>query len=136
MGNIEAIYLVGYSFEYFIQFATDCKDVVKFSIINMSRKPNWSKIKLHNLPALVKITATQWGSLQASFENLQKFETILYGLVCKRDIISDTAAQKVEQWKVKGISKHRDLQNLLVDFLVIKYQLDVYSISIVVPDFH
>jgi hypothetical protein len=100
-GRVVADYPDGYPFEYLLNFASSCKDVVSFFSYHHQIKAKLVKEqKNQKLPALIQPAATRWGSLKDCFLSLQKSESILHSIVTARDFISGTAKMKASAQKV------------------------------------
>jgi Protein of unknown function (DUF 659) len=63
--HLEPTYPDGFPFEPLVQFAVDCKDIIKFFHNHHVVKAKLSGLqKLQKLPALAKPAPTRWGSIQ------------------------------------------------------------------------
>ena len=90
-----ADYPDGYPFEYLLEFAISCKEVVSFFSYHHQMKAKLtSKQKLAGKISLVQPAVTRWGTLKACFESLLQSKSILQSIVTARDFIEGNSKQK------------------------------------------
>ena len=90
-----ATYPVGYPFENMLQFAEDCKEVVKFFHNHHAIKAKLNQLQQQsNIKALVSPALTCWGSLEGCFQSILVNETHLHMIVSAQDFASSNAKQK------------------------------------------
>jgi hypothetical protein len=105
-GSDETKFPNGYPFAYLLDFANDCKDVVKFfqnhHVPNSELKKALSEKKLR---ALVLPAATRWGSLLSCFQSLKDADECLHQIVSQRqfDTKSGSGRQNLQRSRIKGI---------------------------------
>lgn len=101
-GQKEYPYL--YPFEYLLEFASQCKEVVIFFHNHHVVKAKLTKaLGAANLTALIAPAATRWGTMQGCFKSLLQADTILNAMVTERTFISGTTKQREQRAIIKGI---------------------------------
>ncbi len=144
--STEATYPVGYPFEDLLQFAIDCKDIVKF--FHNHHVPKAQLEKAQGEKGLIRLAAqvpTRWGTIQKCFSSILRSEGVLQAMVSARDFVQGSTKQKEERMRIKEIitadtfvpTLKKCLEILIpLDRLIVKYQSDSIPVSEVLPDFH
>jgi hypothetical protein len=134
--DLEPTYPDGFPFESLVQFAVDCKDIVKFFHSHHVVKAKLSGLqKMEKLPALAKQSPTRWGSIQQCLESVLKSEHILHSIANQRDFVStvNTIVHKAERERIEDIVENSKFRDLLIkslailkpiDALIVKYHSD------------
>lgn len=138
-GRLAADYPENYPFEYLLNFANQCKDIVSFFSYHHQHKARLVKEQVaQKLPALVQPATTRWGSLQSCFVSLLKSESILHSMVTARDFLSGSTRLKASAQKVyEIITQDTFLQNLQksiailepINQAIVRFQSDTVPVS-------
>ena len=129
-----------YPFEHLLNFAEQCKDVVKYFKNHHAVKAQLDREQdLFKLPKLCMPAATRWGSILACFTSLLKSENVLLNIVQGRNwLLTGTADQRAKRSKVHDvIADVAFLQNLKksiailkpIDELIVYFQSDRVPLS-------
>jgi regulator of replication initiation timing len=139
MGRAVADYPEGYPFAPLLDFAADCKKVVKYFHNHHAPKAMLKKaFQASSLKSLVMVAPTRWGSLISMFRSLLDGEEVLYQVVSGRDFIVGTNAQKAERQGIVDIVTKPDFVSLLqkaieildpIDAAIVYYQSDQVPVS-------
>lgn len=139
LGRAVADYPDGYPFAPLLDFAADCKKVVKYFHNHHGPKAMLKKaFHASSLKALVMVAPTRWGSLISMFRSLLDGEEVLYQVVTGRDFVLGTNAQKAERQAIVNIVTMPDFVSLLqksieilapIDAAIVYYQSDQVPVS-------
>jgi len=153
----------GYPFEHLLEFANNCKDVVKFfcnhhlmkvGLENLQKKagvkslvkpaPTRFVILLFGVPLYLNICSLRWGTVLGCFQSIMDSERLLHQIVTERDFVSGSSKQKEERQSIKTFIVADSFVELLrksiailtpIDKLIVKYQSDSVPVSEVLVDF-
>jgi Protein of unknown function (DUF 659) len=104
-GSNVAKYPEGYPFEDILQFAEDCKEVLKFFHNHHAIKAKLNHLQQQsNLKALVSPAPTCWGFLEGCFQSILENEPHLYMIVSAQDFASSNAKQKEKHRATRMLS--------------------------------
>ena len=139
LGRAVADYPDGYPFAPLLDFAADCKKIVKYFHNHHAPKAILKKAFLASrLKSLVMMAPTRWCSLNAMFKSLLEGEEVLYQVVSARDFVAGTAAQKAERQGIVDTITNPGFVPLLqkaieiltpIDAAIVYYQSDQVPIS-------
>ena len=134
MGRAVADYPEGYPFARLLDFAADCKKVVKYFHNHHAPETMLNKeFQASSLKSLVTVAQTRWGSLISMFQSLLDGEEVLYQVVSGRDFMVGTNAQKAERQGIVDIVTKPAFVPLLqkaieilapIDAAIVYYQSD------------
>ena len=142
---------LGYPFEHLLNFAEQCKDVVKYFKNHHGVKAQLNhEQNLFKLPKLCSPAPTRWGSILACFVSLLKSERVLLSIVHGRHWLSTgTAEQRAKRSKIHDVITdvafvqhlNKAIAILLpIDELIVYFQSDrvpvsdVYNAFVHLPD--
>ena len=98
MGRAVSDYPERYPFAPLLDFAADCRKVVKYFHNHHAAKAMLKKgFQASSLKPLVIVAPTWWGSLISVFQSLLDGEEVLYEVVSGRDFMVGTNAQNAER---------------------------------------